>query len=114
MLHLDFDTFYTRQAFGETFGKIHRPMVSSMASKSDLQMALSGFVALLHGLPNAQFRRIEKAIHLFPVVVEEIYHRLVESRISTQPFLKIRIWQFTAVKYEPALAGIFRDRRQSH
>ena len=71
MYQLNLHPFNPIQPFGHAFGEVHGAVLTSRTAERDLKVSAAVFEIFIDRLADERFRRIEEAIHLVPVAVEE-------------------------------------------
>ena len=107
MNYLNLNTINIGQPLGHALGEIDRTVLPSRAAEGDLKMIAAVVEIFVDRLADKRFRRVEEAIHLVPVAVEEFGNGLVAARAAAQRFVPVRIRHRPAVEHEaPAVAGL--------
>ena len=113
MFHLNLDARRPHEALGEVLGHVHGPVVSAVAAERHLQVVAAILEIHLYRLAHKHLSRIEEMTHQRLIPLEEIKHRLVESGITAQGHVIVRIRQQSAIKDEPTPVVIIGGLRHA-
>ena len=107
MYHLNLNAISSCQLFGHAFSEVHGTVLASCATEGDLKVVAAVFEIFIDRLADERFRRVEEAIHLFSVTVEEVTDGLVASGVAAQRFVPVRIRHRPTVKHKTtSVAGL--------
>ena len=109
MRQLNLNTITPCQPLGHALGEVHGAVLTSRTAERDLKVNAAVFEIFIDRLADERFRRIEEAINLVSVSVEEFGNGLVAAGAAAQRFVPVWIRHRPAVEDKaPSVTGPIR------